>query len=73
MQESALQIKVAILGTHNVGKTCIINRYLYRKFDLVNSTVEASFGSKFESFENNLYNLQIWDTAGEEKFSIKKE
>lgn len=58
-------LKVVIMGDSNVGKTSLINRYSARKFSDVSSTIGASFFLK----KWGPYNVAIWDTAGEEKFS----
>lgn len=67
--------KIILLGESGVGKTCIINRYVEDKFS---DEQEISMGAGFSSKElrlsdNQLCKLDIWDTAGSEKFrSINK-
>jgi small GTP-binding protein len=52
-----------------VGKTNIINRYAYNKFrNSDNSTIGLEFVSKAVKVENQEIRLQIWDTAGSERF-----
>jgi len=58
-------LKVVILGEKSVGKTCLIHRYLDRKFSDTKSTIGASFLLKLWQG----YNIAIWDTAGEERFT----
>ena len=63
-------IKILIVGESNVGKTCIIERYIGREFD---SCPEPTLGvSCFEKQvkleENNKLTLNLWDTAGQERF-----
>ena len=62
--------KVVLLGESGVGKTCIIERFIYDKFDDNGiSTITASFVEKTLKFENGTcVKLQIWDTAGQEKY-----
>ena len=51
-EEEPPSIKITLLGNPGVGKTCIIARYIDDVFN-----------------ENNKeYQLDIWDTAGQEKF-----
>eukprot|EP00735_Rhodelphis_limneticus_P001539 TRINITY_DN12170_c0_g1::TRINITY_DN12170_c0_g1_i1::g.26504::m.26504 TRINITY_DN12170_c0_g1::TRINITY_DN12170_c0_g1_i1::g.26504 ORF type:complete len:227 (+),score=18.18,sp/P31582/RAF2A_ARATH/38.42/7e-40,Ras/PF00071.17/1.3e-47,Miro/PF08477.8/1.5e-15,Arf/PF00025.16/7.4e-13,GTP_EFTU/PF00009.22/0.0073,Gtr1_RagA/PF04670.7/0.0016,MMR_HSR1/PF01926.18/0.013,SRPRB/PF09439.5/0.075 TRINITY_DN12170_c0_g1_i1:26-706(+) len=63
-----VDVKVVMLGTKDVGKTCIANRYLYGDFALTRSTIGASFTMKTCIVDGKPINLGIWDTAGEERF-----
>lgn len=59
-------LKIVILGDASVGKTSLIQRYLQGVFTEDNiSTIGASFFLK----QWGPYNVAIWDTAGEERFS----
>ncbi len=63
--------KVVLLGDSGVGKTCIISRYISGAFDQNSpSTNGASYASKIINFEdlNKTISLDIWDTAGQEKY-----
>ena len=66
--------KVLIIGDSNVGKTSILFRYVFNKFDDNNMpTLGAGFKTKIVKFEDEGGNsgeikLNIWDTAGQEKF-----
>ena len=65
-----IQCKVVLLGETGVGKTSIITRYVSNTFS---QYVMTSTGSSFVSKniildENNKVKLQIWDTAGQEKY-----
>ncbi|XP_026169612.1 ras-related protein Rab-36 isoform X2 [Mastacembelus armatus] len=61
--------KVVVVGDLNVGKTCLINRFCK---DVFERDYKATIGVDFEieRFEINgvPFSLQIWDTAGQEKF-----
>jgi small GTP-binding protein len=47
----------------------ILLRYIYNRFnEEFQSTVGVEFGSKNIKFEDKIYRLQIWDTAGQETF-----
>jgi small GTP-binding protein len=63
--------KVVLLGDSGVGKTCIISRYISGSFDENSATTNgASYCSKnvfYEKLNKNLL-LDIWDTAGQEKY-----
>ena len=54
-----------------VGKTSITTRFIKGKFmkiEVKNRTINASCFLKSVEVNNKLYNLNIWDTAGEEKY-----
>jgi len=62
---------VVILGDSGVGKTSILYRYIFEKFDNQSlPTLGASFKSKLIEIpgENEQIKLNLWDTAGQEKF-----
>ncbi|XP_063067365.1 ras-related protein Rab-36 [Engraulis encrasicolus] len=61
--------KAVVVGDLNVGKTCLINRFCKDAFD---RDYKATIGVDFEIERFELsgvpFSLQIWDTAGQEKF-----
>uniref|UniRef100_A0A8D0LA90 Ras-related protein Rab-36 n=1 Tax=Sphenodon punctatus TaxID=8508 RepID=A0A8D0LA90_SPHPU len=70
MQLGAFKIsKVVVVGDLYVGKTSLINRFCKDIFD---RDYKATIGVDFEIERFEIagvpYNLQIWDTAGQEKF-----
>lgn len=63
----SLQKKVVILGDSGVGKTSILNRFIFNKFEAENlPTLGASFKSQMINIpnENDQIKLNLWDTAG---------
>ena len=63
------ELKVVFQGNTSVGKTSIIERYVNGFFgENVQSTCGAMFFSKALYVNNERYKLQLWDTAGQEKF-----
>ncbi|XP_025089110.1 ras-related protein Rab-20-like isoform X1 [Pomacea canaliculata] len=58
-------LKVIILGDYNVGKTSLICRYIEGKFRGQEPTIGAAFFLK----QWGPYNVAVWDTAGDEKYS----
>ena len=64
-----ISIKVTMVGNVGVGKTCIVKRLVKNEYDESGkSTVGANY-SKYEIFlDNKKIILDIWDTAGQEKF-----
>lgn len=52
-----------------MGKTSIITRFMYDKFDEVyKATIGIDFLSKTMYLEDCTIRLQLWDTAGQERF-----
>ncbi|PFX25970.1 Ras-related protein Rab-20 [Stylophora pistillata] len=70
MQESTTKkkadLKVIILGDTSVGKTSLIQRYLHGVF--AGNTI-STIGASFFLKQWGPYNVAIWDTAGEERYS----
>ena len=61
-------IKVILIGNSGVGKTNLINVSSGGNFNpLEKSTLASSFIIIKLNVENRQYNLQIWDTIGQEK------
>ena len=63
--------KLVFIGDPGVGKTCIISRFLKGTFDAEQiTTVGASYASKTIKISetNESLTLDIWDTAGQEKY-----
>lgn len=67
--EPVRRIKVLLLGDSGVGKSSLILRWTQDTFSpsLV-STVGVNFKSKKITFRNELIQVQVWDTAGQEQF-----
>lgn len=61
--------KVIIVGPQAVGKSSILFRLSESKFNTAYlSTVGIDFKTYTTQVADKLYSLQIWDTAGQEKF-----
>ena len=62
-------IKITLIGDSGVGKTCIIGRFTSDQFDENSLSTEGVSYSKIEYYyENKILNLDLWDTAGQEKY-----
>ena len=69
MDDDVPSIKITLLGNPGVGKTCIISRYLENVYNENNeSTIGANYTEKRITKNGKEYQLDIWDTAGQEKF-----
>ena len=67
--EKIHELKVILVGNSGVGKTNLINVLTGRKFEqsIMTTTISTYVEKKME-MGNKKYNLEIWDTAGQEKF-----
>ena len=69
MSKNDLTVKVIVLGSSEVGKTCILNRYFNNEFKENSlSTIGIDFQTKFFKFEDRKVKVNYTDTAGQEKF-----
>ena len=58
-----------LLGEAGCGKTSIISRYALDRFDSnYFTTYSSTFLSKIFEYKGKKYNINIWDTVGQEKF-----
>lgn len=61
--------KIILIGDANIGKTSLINRYVTNCFnDKYICTIGVDFMMKSINYENQTIKLQLWDTAGMEKY-----
>ena len=62
-------LKVVLVGDTKVGKSCILSRFVQGTFDReMPATIGAAFLTKVITTSNGNVRLQLWDTAGQEKF-----
>jgi small GTP-binding protein len=62
-------LKLVLLGDHGVGKTCLVSRWsknVYRPDQP--ATIGAAFSQRDLQLDGEVHKLQIWDTAGEERY-----
>ena len=73
--------KFVIIGDSGVGKSCIMHHFIYNKCKYnmtilvrkeTTHTIGVEFSSKTLRMGNKDIKLQIWDTAGQEKFRYFK-
>ena len=61
--------KVILLGDSSVGKTSILSQYINKKFyEKTKSTIGADFITHEIEVDGKYLGLQLWDTAGSERF-----
>ena len=62
-------LKIVILGDSGVGKTTLLQQFLNGKTSgQYKPTIGADFSKKEILIDNRVVTLQVWDTAGQEKF-----
>ena len=62
-------IKIVILGDSGVGKTSLLQSYVHQKSSgNTKPTIGADFSKKEIQIDGQVVSLQIWDTAGQEKY-----
>jgi small GTP-binding protein len=63
------EIKIVLMGNTNVGKTSIVSTAISGIFsDDTPSTLGATYSTKTVQLDGLAVRLQIWDTAGQEKY-----
>lgn len=61
--------KLVIIGDSGVGKSSLTRRYIENTYsDSFHPTIGVEFGTKKMKINNKFIKLQIWDTAGQEKY-----
>jgi len=61
--------KYIIVGDTAVGKSCLLLQFTDKRFQPVHDlTIGVEFGSRTIVLDGQQIKLQIWDTAGQEKF-----
>ena len=74
MDENKRVIKIILLGNTEIGKTSLINVFEGKEFtSKMLSTIGSQYSRKEMIINNEKYAIQMWDTAGQEKYrSINK-
>ena len=68
LEEYEKSIKVIVLGDSSVGKSSLINRLLKNEFQSLPATLAIENHTYIISLNEFTIRMQIWDTAGQEKF-----
>ena len=74
MADDMLLLKILVIGESAVGKSALLLRYTENTFTTsFMTTIGVDFKNKIIEIDGKKVKLQIWDTAGQEKFkSITK-
>ena len=61
--------KYIIIGSPSVGKSKIVERFIKNTFnEKYGATIGVEFAEKNIKIEDKIIRIQVWDTAGQEKF-----
>jgi small GTP-binding protein len=64
-----VDLKVVLVGSTHVGKTCIVHRYVNDFFSFTEKpTLGVAYSARTVNVDSHVVNLQIWDTGGAEKY-----
>jgi Ras-related protein Rab-2A len=62
-------LKYIIIGEPSVGKSNLLMKFANNKFtEDYQATIGVEFGAKNVEYDQQIYRIQIWDTAGQENF-----
>ena len=68
-EEYDMMFKILLLGDSGVGKSSLLLRYTKDQFMTdMRSTIGVEFGLKYVKIDNLQLKVQIWDTAGMERY-----
>ena len=63
------KIKIVVIGDSGVGKTNLIRRFITDTFsNNSKATVGVEFTSKSYKINKHIFKIELWDTAGEERY-----
>ena len=69
MANNSIGYKIILLGESSVGKSSILTRLIKNQFsEITVSTINEFYSEKEIEINEVPMKLQIWDTAGQEKF-----
>jgi len=61
--------KVSVVGASNAGKTTLLRKMIYDKYDSKSPTIAADIHPTVVRLGKRLVKLNFWDTAGQERFN----
>ena len=67
--EDLRDLKIVIVGEEFIGKTCILDSFLGKQFDINSqSTLGYNYETKKVKVDNYMLNLNIYDVGGQERY-----
>ena len=61
-------LKIIVVGNANTGKTSFVNRWTKNQFhENYKATIVSEFGYKIFNYKGNVYRIQVWDLAGQDR------
>uniref|UniRef100_A0A3P8U6A6 Ras-related protein Rab-7b n=1 Tax=Amphiprion percula TaxID=161767 RepID=A0A3P8U6A6_AMPPE len=68
-KKEPVTLKIILIGDSGVGKSSVMNRYVnHRSTNMYRAMIGTDFLSKTVTIDKDTVTLQIWDTAGTERF-----
>ena len=65
----SIRHKIVFIGNPTAGKTSLLNRICNDKFQSdYDSTIGVDFFTKTVFYNETIFKLQLWDSAGQEKY-----
>ena len=65
----SIRRKIVFIGNPSTGKTSLLNRIVNDKFQPdYDSTIGVDFFTKTIYYNENIFKIQLWDSAGQEKY-----
>ena len=65
----SIRYKVVFIGNPTAGKTSLLNRICHDKFiQNYDSTIGVDFFTKTVFYNESIFKIQLWDSAGQEKY-----
>ena len=62
-------LKFIVIGESSVGKSNLLLQFTDKRFEQTHDvTIGVEFGTKIVSYDGTVYNIQVWDTAGQETY-----
>ncbi|KAK8739595.1 hypothetical protein OTU49_003417 [Cherax quadricarinatus] len=69
MMSRKVDMKVVVLGQASCGKTSLVERLIYNRFNTnYQTTIGAAFGARCMDVQGKQICVGIWDTAGSERY-----
>jgi len=68
MKNIRSDLKIIVVGNANTGKTSYVNKWTKNEFrENYKATIVSEFGYKIYQYKGNVYRIQMWDLAGQDK------